>query len=184
MAEGLSVAKRHVHELALLVAMALQRRCSEQRELERLHQTIFHSTRIPQISVWDYARRIARYSYCSPECFVLSIIYLDRYVAATNCPITFRNVHRLMITAVVVSVKIRDDTYYTNSYYASLGGVHTRELNQLEIEFLKTIDWYTWVETTEFETYCTRLQQRYLSCLKSVMAPETSESSMNETDSR
>ncbi|KAH9578919.1 Cyclin PHO80-like [Trypanosoma melophagium] len=151
-----------MHMLAQLMAMALQQRCSEQRELESLHQTSFHSSRVPHISLRDYVSRIAKYSGCSPECFVLMIIYIDRYVAATNCPITFRNIHRLTITAATVSAKLKDDIYYSNAYYASIGGITNTELNRLELEFLKTIDWYTWVEPVDYYTYCEQLQSRYM----------------------
>ncbi|ESL11195.1 CYC2-like cyclin 6 [Trypanosoma rangeli SC58] len=164
----------NMHELTQLAAMVLQERCSQQRHLERVCDTPFHSSRIPQISVIDYVRRIAKYSCCSPECFVLSLIYMDRYLFTTKSPLTFRNVHRLMITAVVVSAKLRDDTYYTNTYYASLGGISTVELNGLELEFLKTIDWVTWVEPSQFEEYRIGLQARYLACQ---LSPTTAENS-------
>ncbi|RNF17490.1 CYC2-like cyclin 6 [Trypanosoma conorhini] len=165
----------NMHELAQLAAMVLQERCSQQRHLERVCDTHFHSSRIPQISVIDYVRRIAKYSCCSPECFVLSLIYMDRYLYTTRFPLTFRNVHRLMITAVLVSAKLRDDTYYTNTYYASLGGISTAELNGLELEFLKIIDWTTWVEPSQFEEYRLGLQARYSTSQLSPVAAGTSE---------
>ncbi|KAF8279568.1 putative CYC2-like cyclin 6 [Trypanosoma cruzi] len=173
--------RQKIHELAQLAAMVLQERCSQQRHLEYVCNTSFSSSQIPQISVFDYIRRIAKYSYCSPECFVLSIIYIDRYLFATKFPLTFRNVHRLMITAVIVSAKLRDDTHYSNTYYASLGGISTAELNGLELEFLKTIDWMTWVEPSQFEEYRAGLQTRYLECQLFSVAVENSEYGTSST---
>ncbi|CBH18452.1 cyclin 2 [Trypanosoma equiperdum] len=149
-----------LHELGQLTAVAVERRCVEQRHLEHLYQSAFHSSHVPAISVWNYMRRIGKYSRCSPECFIICIIFIDRYVAATNCPITFRNIHRLLITSMLVSVKLRDDSFYSNSYFAGIGGVSNEELNRLEIEFLMTIDWRTWVEPSDFNMYCEQLRSR------------------------
>ena len=38
---------------------------------------------------------------------------------------TSRNVHRLMITAVVIATKYYDDFYFKNTFYAKLGGITT-----------------------------------------------------------
>lgn len=42
---------------------------------------------------------------------------------------TSRNVHRLMITGVLVGTKYFDDFYFKNTYYAKLGGVASELLN-------------------------------------------------------
>ena len=36
---------------------------------------------------------------------------------------------------------------------AYVGGVHLEEINQLEKEFLKFIDWRLWVDPAEYEQY-------------------------------
>lgn len=144
-------------QIVRLTAMTLQERCAENRHMENATQSKFHSSRVPQITMWDYLKRIAKYSACSPECFIIAIIYLDRYVAATQIALTFRNIHRLTITAVMVSAKLRDDVYYANSYYASIGGVSNAELNILEVEFLSIIGWDTWVEPSQYDLYLSEL---------------------------
>lgn len=147
--------------LVQLTVAALHHRCAENRHLESAHQTRFHSSRTPQISMWDYIKRIAKYSGCSAECFIIAVILADRYVEATHVPLTFRNVHRLTITAVMLAAKIRDDTYYSNAYYASIGGVTNAEINNLELELLTTIAWRTWVEPGEYEVSVNELWQRF-----------------------
>mmetsp|Transcript_81947 Transcript_81947/g.95733 ORF Transcript_81947/g.95733 Transcript_81947/m.95733 type:complete len:196 (-) Transcript_81947:238-825(-) len=144
-----------------LTVAALHHRCAENRHLESAHQTRFHSSRTPQISMWDYIRRISKYSGCSPECFIIAVILMDRYLEASHVALTFRNVHRLTITAVMLAAKIRDDTYYSNAYYASIGGVTNAEINMLELELLCSISWRTWVEPTEFYNSVTELAQRF-----------------------
>lgn len=148
-------------DYAALASGALHERCIQSRHLECQHTTRFHSSRVPPISTLDYIKRIAKYSRCSTECFIIAIMYLDEYVKTTQIPITFRNVHRLSITAVLVAVKARDDLYYNNAYYASIGGIQPVELCNLEMEFLSTIKWETWVEPSKFDTYVLQLSERF-----------------------
>ena len=42
-------------------------------------RTIFNVSQAPAISVEAYVARIAQYSQCSPEAYILAIIYIDRY---------------------------------------------------------------------------------------------------------
>ena len=80
--------------------------------------------------------RLVRYSKCSPSCYVLMLIYIDRLIAATNLRLSELNIHRVMITALLLAAKFFDDEYFHNSFYAKLGGISLAELNALELEFL------------------------------------------------
>ncbi|KAI8588649.1 cyclin-domain-containing protein [Geranomyces variabilis] len=46
------------------------------------------------------------------------------------------NVHRLLITGIMVAVKFHSDVFFTNLHYARVGGLPVHELNELEMEFL------------------------------------------------
>jgi hypothetical protein len=49
--------------------------------------------------------------------------------------------HRFLITAIVVASKGYCDVCCTNTLYAKVGGISVAELNALEREFLRAIDW-------------------------------------------
>ncbi|KAJ3159376.1 hypothetical protein HDU86_001694 [Geranomyces michiganensis] len=49
------------------------------------------------------------------------------------------NVHRLLITGIMVAVKFHSDVFFTNLHYARVGGLPVHELNELEMEFLLSI---------------------------------------------
>jgi hypothetical protein len=147
-----------------LAAAVLQERCADNRNIDdgqRTQLTLFHSSRMPTITMPDYFKRIGKYSACSPECHIIAIIYISRYTTAMNVPLTFRNSHRLVIVAVMLAAKNRDDIYFSNGYYASIGGVSNKEINELESEFLAAIDWATWVSFEEFNNYVESLYQKF-----------------------
>ncbi len=45
-------------------------------------------------------------------------------------------VHRLLLTALLLSAKVYEDTVYDNVYFAKVGGVALRELNAMEVAML------------------------------------------------
>lgn len=120
--------------------------------------TRFHAVRAPQLTILDYLHRIANFFACSHECFVFALIYVDRIVKIhpdfTICKLS---VHRLLVTSVMLAAKFFDDVYYSNAYYAKVGGVHVSELNALEALFLKLIDFRLHVLPAEFEQYRTHV---------------------------
>lgn len=71
--------------------------------------TIFHGLRAPTLSIRHYIDRIFKYSGCSPSCFVVAHIYVDRFLQSTEVHLTSLNVHRLLITSLMLAAKFIDD---------------------------------------------------------------------------
>ena len=70
---------------------------------------IFHGLRAPTISIQHYIDRIFKYAGCSPSCFLVAYIYVDRFIQQADVHLTSLNVHRLLITSVMVAAKFIDD---------------------------------------------------------------------------
>ncbi|XP_059625866.1 cyclin-P3-1 isoform X2 [Cornus florida] len=121
--------------------------------------TIFHGSRAPSLGIRQYIDRIFKYSCCSPSCFVVARIYVDRYIQRANIHLTSLNVHRLLITSVMVAAKFIDDAFFNNAYYAKVGGVSTSELNRLEMKFLFGLDFQLYVSVPAFGKYCSQLEK-------------------------
>lgn len=47
--------------------------------------------------------------------------------------------------------------YYSNAYYAKVGGVSTEEMNRMELEFLFNLEFRLFVTTELFLKYCEKL---------------------------
>lgn len=115
--------------------------------------TKFHALKAPGIAIHQYLERIHKYASCSTECFVLALIYIDRLIQRNNFLLTDLNVHRVVITAVLLAAKFFDDAYYNNAYYAKVGGVLISEMNSLEVEFLFRINFSLHVDSEVFQKY-------------------------------
>ena len=57
----------------------------------------------------------------------------------------------------MVAAKYIDDLYYKNSFYATIGGVSLKVLNELEMEFLTLVNFNCHCEEGTFRSYLERL---------------------------
>lgn len=115
--------------------------------------TKFHALKAPGIGIHQYLERIHKYASCSNECFILALIYIDRLIQRNNFLLTELNVHRVVITAILLGAKFFDDAYYNNAYYAKVGGVLVSEMNGLEVDFLFRINFSLHVTPELFQKY-------------------------------
>ncbi|CAG7908578.1 hypothetical protein BRARA_D02705 [Brassica rapa] len=145
---------------------SLLERVAESNDLTRRVTTqsqsvsVFHGLSRPTITIHSYLERIFKYANCSPSCFVVAYVYLDRFTQRQpSLPINSFNVHRLLITSVMVSAKFLDDLYYNNAYYAKVGGISTKEMNLLELDFLFGLGFDLNVKPNTFHAYFSYLQK-------------------------
>ncbi|KAG6582537.1 Cyclin-U4-1 [Cucurbita argyrosperma subsp. argyrosperma] len=139
----------------------------------------FHGLTRPTISIQSYLDRILKYANCSPCCFVIAYVYLDRFVQRQPFfPINSFNVHRLLITSVLIAAKFMDDTCYNNAYYAKVGGISTIEMNFLEVDFLFGLGFRLNVTPTTFHSYYSYLQRQMLLLQPPLMSAASSKSEL------
>ncbi|KAF8028528.1 hypothetical protein BT93_E1220 [Corymbia citriodora subsp. variegata] len=134
-------------------------------QIQQLPQriSVFHGLTRPAISIRSYLERIFKYANCSPACFVVAYVYLERFAQQQPAlPINSLNVHRLLITSVMVAAKFLDDIYYNNAYYAKVGGISTMEMNFLEVDFLFGLGFNLNVTPSAFHTYSSYLQREMM----------------------
>lgn len=117
--------------------------------------------------------RIHKYAQCSNECFILALIYIDRLIQRNNFLLTELNVHRVVITAILLAAKFFDDAYYNNAYYSKVGGVLVSEMNGLEVDFLFRINFSLHVTPELFDKYKAELVAHSMHAI--MAAPQASQ---------
>ncbi|OMJ29809.1 Nuc-1 negative regulatory protein preg [Smittium culicis] len=131
--------------LVALVSKVLERVIEENEKLQLSTPilTRFHSQKPPGISVQNYLERIVKYTALEPVCLLLLLVYADRIsrFKQNHFVLNSLTVHRFIISAITVSAKAMCDVYCTNSHYAKVGGVSTRELCFLELALVDAIGW-------------------------------------------
>ncbi|RWV89358.1 hypothetical protein GW17_00048495 [Ensete ventricosum] len=100
-----------VFVLSAILERVAERNDAAGRPVSQRHlASAFRGLARPAISVRGYLERIFRYAGCSPACYVVAYIYLDRF-ARRHPAVSFDslNVHRFLITSVITAVKFMDD---------------------------------------------------------------------------
>ncbi|KAI8073159.1 cyclin-domain-containing protein [Gongronella butleri] len=121
--------------------------------------TCFHARSIPSISIEQYLVRILKYCPCDNECFLALLVYFDRMAKAQwptrTMPLRIDsyNIHRFIITGIMIASKLFSDVFFTNTRYAKVGGLPVSELNVLEVEFLELNNYNLFVTVEEFQHY-------------------------------
>lgn len=116
---------------------------------------LFFSVAPTSIAVQKYVAQFVKCLPVSEAVFIVALVYMDRVCAQElMLRVTHRNVHRLLTVAFTLAIKQLEDEPFDNATMASLGGLGSvKELNELEVEFLKRLDWRTGVELSLYETY-------------------------------
>jgi hypothetical protein len=97
----------------------------------------------------------------SPPLLLALVFYIDRLCALYPAfTITSLTVHRFLITAATVAAKGLSDSFWTNHTYARVGGVSTKELAMLELDFLERLNWAIVPKPEVLEDYYSSLISR------------------------
>lgn len=125
------------------------------RALPPPEPSVFHALQPPSITPVEYLLRLARYSFCSRSVFVAAFYYLERIAAldAVDLIINSLSLHRLLLTAVLLATKVFDDVLYDNAHFAKVGGLDVKELNMLELDMLKVLNFRVHISADDFEAF-------------------------------
>lgn len=115
--------------------------------------TPYHALEAPDISVAAYVSRLSQYAFSSTACLLSAYLYVKRAAAADRSLMpTSLSIHRLLITALVISAKYLDDLTYSMGYYAKVGGLPAKELVYLELRMLSLLDFKLHISPSDFHT--------------------------------
>jgi len=103
----------------------------------------FYSYVEPPIGLAAYIKRLVHYTRISisPVNLAIALLYLERLERLRICEINRFSVFRLLCTAYLVAFKrMEDPPVMKNNEYCKIAGVSLQEMNRLELQFLKAID--------------------------------------------
>ena len=113
----------------------------------------FSAYSIPNISINEYLIRIQSYSYIEKSTMILALILIDKMCKKSGILLTPYNIHRILFSSVLISIKYNEDSYYDNTFYSQIAGVKTDELQMLEYTFLEYNNFNVFVYDYEYERY-------------------------------
>ena len=110
---------------------------------------LFMLKKIPHISI----KELSKHSKICESTFVYILIYIDRFCHKYKIDINYFNVYKLIIASMVISIKFNEDDFYSSEFYAKLGGISKLEMNNLQYEFVRMINFNLFVKEELFYKY-------------------------------
>ena len=102
------------------------------------------------------AAEMTRTVCAGPSSLVVALLYLDRLRRRNPDYLTSVSSADLFLVSMMVASKFLHDDgeedEVFNDEWAQSGGMETKEINQLEINFLSALDWRIFVNTEEFQS--------------------------------
>ncbi|GAB0496879.1 hypothetical protein MMPV_008200 [Pyropia vietnamensis] len=126
----------------------------------------FYSVSVPDLSTASYVARLVTYCKASSAVLLVSLVLLDRLGTGPGSDPRLRvngyNLHRLLVTAVMLASKSVEDRTFSAAHFAAIGGVDgAAEMAKLERLMLAALDWRVVVGGEMLILYESRLRQRY-----------------------
>ena len=98
----------------------------------------------PHLSITNYIKQIFKSRIIdkhNQNGVILYTINLLKYLTRKGIYLNSYNCHRLILTLLMLSSKIHEEYYYTNTYWAFIGGVKLKEINIMEMAILQLLDY-------------------------------------------
>ena len=117
----------------------------------------FTSNKTPQISIKKYLTRIMKYSKPETSTVIICLIYIDKICENSSLQLSIYNIHRIILSCMILALKYNEDDYYSNKYYAKVGGISLKELNELEYNIMVLLQFNFFIDDITYEKYQAQL---------------------------
>ena len=115
--------------------------------------SIFNSKDFQYLSLKDFILYIQEFNELENYIIIMSIIYLERFCKESSIILTEYNIHKLLFTSILLSIKNYEDNYYDNYYYSKIIGIENKELNQMEYSLLSNLNFELFITKAEYDKY-------------------------------
>lgn len=110
--------------------------------------------KIPNICIHDYIDKILQSIYREDSnidgLIITAIVLIKRLL--TFLTVNNYNVHRLIAGILMISQKIYDDIYYSNKSWSIICGLRLDDINRIEVDILKILNFNTFIKHAEMLT--------------------------------
>ena len=121
--------------------------------IKKQSKIVFNSKIVPSISLEKYLIRIQTYTNLERNSLIAGLIYIDRFCKISKIIFIYNNIHKILFTSILLSIKFNEDQFYENKYYAEIAGINLNELNTLEYNYVNMIQFLLYIKTETFKDY-------------------------------
>ena len=96
---------------------------------------------------------IYKYTKVNSSTIILTLIYIDRICNMNKFKISYYNIQKLILAAMILAIKYNEDEINSFKFYAKIWCVTIKEICTLEFNFLSLINYNLYVTDELFHKY-------------------------------
>ena len=127
-----------------------------------IKETLFDLKRIPNISLYDYLYHIVKYTKINDTILIRALVYIDRINKKKKFIINYYNIHKLLLISILLAAEHNKDNFVNKKIYSNIGGISLKELQKLEKEFCKYINYGLYINKALFVKYYLNINNDYV----------------------
>ena len=125
----------------------------QNNQIKYINNDLFYFSHIPEISLEDYLYRIYKNTKMNISTLIISIIYIDRFIQLNRYILSMNNIHKILLSSCLLSIKFNEDINYNAKYYSKVVGLPIYDLNNLEFYFYVKLNFTLFVDYEIYQNY-------------------------------
>lgn len=125
----------------------------QNNQLKYVRNDIFYFNHLPSISLDDYIYRIYKNTKMNISTLIISIIYIDRFCEMNRYVLCMNNIHKIILSSCLLSIKFNEDKNANNKYYSKVAGISIYDLNNLEFNLYVKLHFSLLVDYDMYQKY-------------------------------
>jgi hypothetical protein len=117
--------------------------------------------------IYAYVNRIYSMARFSPECCIISLVYLNRIISCANLPLHASNWRALVLASLILAQKVWDDKSLATSTFAKIVPVYSKaQIHMFELRFLELLQYQAVVNQGLYARYYFELRDLFEHLMK------------------
>ena len=114
---------------------------------------LFYLPNIPSISLFNYIKRLMKYSKMEISSLIIAIIYIDSFCNINKYILTQNNIYTILLSACLISLKFNEDIIVNFNRYSEIAGISVNMLKKLEFQMYLMLHFSLRVKYDIYKSY-------------------------------
>lgn len=111
------------------------------------------------MDIESYLHRLLKLTHAQIPTLIYALVLIDKLCSTRKFYLTEKNMHKTLLTSLILSIKYLEDNIYEYKQYEYAGGVSIKELSELEFEFLMLVDFNIKIKDEDFYIYLNQCRE-------------------------
>ena len=113
----------------------------------------FYLTKIPDISLNDYIKRLVKYTNMNISTLVNAVIYIDMFCEKNKYILCMNNIYLILLSSCLLSIKFNEDVSVNLKAYSKIVGVSLEKIISLESSLYFNLHFSLFVKEDLYQFY-------------------------------